>query len=203
MVKDDPLRTSFASIGRLLIVQPRVLVAGDHRRIEPCRRAHRWQDCLAAGSIGHRPCPRSGYGYTTAFWLLVSQAVSTCSRRPTPCVPEKTTSGALVRSGCVATGFLWAPCAGPVPGLIVTGAALEGASVPPSEPDHPPDCVCNFGGILVPTIETPFCLERANTGPFVGMDVETATGAAASKLMTRVRFPSPAPMFSMGYLLTG
>jgi cytochrome c biogenesis protein CcdA/thiol-disulfide isomerase/thioredoxin len=29
----------------------------------------------------------------------------------------------------VATGFLWAPCAGPVLGLILTGAALEGASV--------------------------------------------------------------------------
>jgi cytochrome c biogenesis protein CcdA/thiol-disulfide isomerase/thioredoxin len=29
----------------------------------------------------------------------------------------------------VATGFLWAPCAGPVLGLILTGAALKGASV--------------------------------------------------------------------------
>jgi cytochrome c biogenesis protein CcdA/thiol-disulfide isomerase/thioredoxin len=29
----------------------------------------------------------------------------------------------------VATGFLWAPCAGPVLGLILTGAALQGASV--------------------------------------------------------------------------
>ena len=29
----------------------------------------------------------------------------------------------------VATGFLWAPCAGPVLGLILTGAALNGASV--------------------------------------------------------------------------
>jgi cytochrome c biogenesis protein CcdA/thiol-disulfide isomerase/thioredoxin len=28
-----------------------------------------------------------------------------------------------------ATGFLWAPCAGPVLGLILTGAALQGASV--------------------------------------------------------------------------
>ena len=28
----------------------------------------------------------------------------------------------------VATGFLWAPCAGPVLGLILTGAALKGAS---------------------------------------------------------------------------
>jgi len=29
----------------------------------------------------------------------------------------------------VATGFLWAPCAGPVLGLILTGAALNGANV--------------------------------------------------------------------------
>jgi cytochrome c biogenesis protein CcdA/thiol-disulfide isomerase/thioredoxin len=29
----------------------------------------------------------------------------------------------------IATGFLWAPCAGPVLGLILTGAALQGASV--------------------------------------------------------------------------
>ena len=29
----------------------------------------------------------------------------------------------------IATGFLWAPCAGPVLGLILTGAALKGANV--------------------------------------------------------------------------
>jgi cytochrome c biogenesis protein CcdA/thiol-disulfide isomerase/thioredoxin len=29
---------------------------------------------------------------------------------------------------CIATGFLWAPCAGPVLGLILTGAALHGAN---------------------------------------------------------------------------
>jgi cytochrome c biogenesis protein CcdA/thiol-disulfide isomerase/thioredoxin len=29
----------------------------------------------------------------------------------------------------VATGFLWAPCAGPILGLVLTGAALRGASV--------------------------------------------------------------------------
>src|ERR1700727_1093725 len=28
----------------------------------------------------------------------------------------------------IATGFLWAPCAGPILGLILTGAALEGAN---------------------------------------------------------------------------
>ncbi len=29
----------------------------------------------------------------------------------------------------VATGLLWAPCAGPILGLVLTGAALQGASV--------------------------------------------------------------------------
>lgn len=36
--------------------------------------------------------------------------------------------GASVLLG-VATGFLWAPCAGPILGLILTGAAIQGASV--------------------------------------------------------------------------
>ena len=39
---------------------------------------------------------------------------------------ESTVVGSLVLG--VATGLLWAPCAGPVLGLILTGAALEGAS---------------------------------------------------------------------------
>src|SRR5215813_9280510 len=41
------------------------------------------------------------------------------------------TSGGAVLSSLVlgvATGLLWAPCAGPVLGLILTGAALNGAS---------------------------------------------------------------------------
>lgn len=32
----------------------------------------------------------------------------------------------------VATGLLWAPCAGPVLGLVLTGAALQGAGIPTS-----------------------------------------------------------------------
>jgi cytochrome c biogenesis protein CcdA/thiol-disulfide isomerase/thioredoxin len=42
------------------------------------------------------------------------------------------TQGAAMLSSIVlgvATGFLWAPCAGPVLGLILTGAALQGAGV--------------------------------------------------------------------------
>jgi cytochrome c biogenesis protein CcdA/thiol-disulfide isomerase/thioredoxin len=44
---------------------------------------------------------------------------------------EKETGGRVVLSSLllgVATGLLWAPCAGPVLGLILTGAALNGAS---------------------------------------------------------------------------
>jgi cytochrome c biogenesis protein CcdA/thiol-disulfide isomerase/thioredoxin len=40
----------------------------------------------------------------------------------------ETTVGSSVLLG-VATGFVWAPCAGPVMGLILTGAALRGPSV--------------------------------------------------------------------------
>jgi cytochrome c biogenesis protein CcdA/thiol-disulfide isomerase/thioredoxin len=42
-------------------------------------------------------------------------------------VGEETLLAPLVLG--VATGFLWAPCAGPVLGLILTGAALKGANV--------------------------------------------------------------------------
>jgi cytochrome c biogenesis protein CcdA/thiol-disulfide isomerase/thioredoxin len=44
---------------------------------------------------------------------------------------ESAPSGSFVSSlGLgVATGLLWAPCAGPILGLVLTGAALEGASV--------------------------------------------------------------------------
>ncbi|MGH8149806.1 MAG: cytochrome c biogenesis protein DipZ [Steroidobacteraceae bacterium] len=42
------------------------------------------------------------------------------------------TSGGRTAAGSfvigIATGFLWAPCAGPILGLILTGAALQGAS---------------------------------------------------------------------------
>jgi cytochrome c biogenesis protein CcdA len=43
-----------------------------------------------------------------------------------------TSGGATILQSCllgVAIGLLWAPCAGPVLGLILTGAALNGASV--------------------------------------------------------------------------
>jgi cytochrome c biogenesis protein CcdA len=44
------------------------------------------------------------------------------------------TDGQQVRAGSsfllgIATGLLWAPCAGPILGLVLTGAALRGASV--------------------------------------------------------------------------
>ena len=41
--------------------------------------------------------------------------------------PERGSIGASLLLG-VATGLLWAPCAGPILGLILTGAAINGAS---------------------------------------------------------------------------
>ena len=43
----------------------------------------------------------------------------------------------------VATGLLWAPCAGPVLGLILTGAALAGRERPD---DLPAACLCRGRG---------------------------------------------------------
>ncbi|MDK1373796.1 MULTISPECIES: cytochrome c biogenesis protein DipZ [unclassified Sinorhizobium] len=43
-------------------------------------------------------------------------------------VGQKTSVGASLLLG-VATGLLWAPCAGPILGLVLTGAALHGANV--------------------------------------------------------------------------
>src|SRR5215813_7657010 len=40
--------------------------------------------------------------------------------------PQASISGSFLLG--IATGFLWAPCAGPVLGLILTGAALNGAN---------------------------------------------------------------------------
>ena len=45
----------------------------------------------------------------------------------------------------IATGLLWAPCAGPVLGLILTGAALQGANV---QTTCPPACLCRGRGDL-------------------------------------------------------
>src|SRR5262249_13919167 len=44
---------------------------------------------------------------------------------------EQAKSGAILPSFLlgIATGLLWAPCAGPILGLILTGAALQGANV--------------------------------------------------------------------------
>ncbi|QET05443.1 redoxin domain-containing protein [Cupriavidus pauculus] len=45
----------------------------------------------------------------------------------TPSSTARAVGGSLVLG--VATGMLWAPCAGPILGLVLTGAALRGASV--------------------------------------------------------------------------
>ncbi len=85
------------------------------------------------------------YGRIAAMALLALSALALLSRRfaawaTRPLVALggrlQSGSGAGARRGVlpslvlgVATGFLWAPCAGPILGLILTGAALRGPSV--------------------------------------------------------------------------
>jgi cytochrome c biogenesis protein CcdA/thiol-disulfide isomerase/thioredoxin len=52
--------------------------------------------------------------------------LSDSAQGPTGTQPQSIVSSLLLG---VATGLLWAPCAGPVLGLILTGAALQGANV--------------------------------------------------------------------------
>jgi cytochrome c biogenesis protein CcdA/thiol-disulfide isomerase/thioredoxin len=75
--------------------------------------------------------------------LLLFPAVADRATRPLLALGSRLTeraSGASVEGGRsnpfwtslllgVATGLLWAPCAGPILGLLLTGAALQGASV--------------------------------------------------------------------------
>jgi cytochrome c biogenesis protein CcdA/thiol-disulfide isomerase/thioredoxin len=85
----------------------------------------------------------SNYGRIVALALLTVSALALLSRRfsdwitrPFVALGNRLTSGNVAgRSGPgtsallgVATGFLWAPCAGPILGLILTGAALRGPS---------------------------------------------------------------------------
>jgi cytochrome c biogenesis protein CcdA/thiol-disulfide isomerase/thioredoxin len=86
----------------------------------------------------------SDYGRIVALALLTVSALALLSRRfaewitrPLVALGNRLTSdtagarrgaGAALLLG-VATGFLWAPCAGPILGLILTGAALRGPSV--------------------------------------------------------------------------
>lgn len=85
----------------------------------------------------------NNYGRIVALALLALSALALLSRRlsdwitrPLVALGNRLTSGNLAgRSGAgtsallgVATGFLWAPCAGPILGLILTGAALRGPS---------------------------------------------------------------------------
>ncbi len=71
--------------------------------------------------------------------LLLFPALADRATRPLVALGARlseTASGSEARSPAgasfllgVATGLLWAPCAGPILGLILTGAALQGASV--------------------------------------------------------------------------
>ena len=64
-----------------------------------------------------------------AEWL--SRPLVALGRRLTPVGPSDDEGAGPFASALlgVATGLLWAPCAGPILGLVLTGAALNGASV--------------------------------------------------------------------------
>ncbi|MGR9173707.1 cytochrome c biogenesis protein DipZ [Hyphomicrobiales bacterium] len=86
------------------------------------------------------------YGRLAALFLLVIFGISLISPRVASFITQPlvdfgnrllnasgrtgaapTAAGALVLG--VATGLLWAPCAGPILGLVLTGAALQGANL--------------------------------------------------------------------------
>src|SRR6185437_1018476 len=83
------------------------------------------------------------YGRIAAMVLLTLFAVTLLSRsladrltRPLVALGDRLSGEASTGSGIgasfllgIATGLLWAPCAGPILGLVLTGAAIGGASV--------------------------------------------------------------------------
>jgi cytochrome c biogenesis protein CcdA/thiol-disulfide isomerase/thioredoxin len=83
------------------------------------------------------------YGRIAAMVLLALFAVTLLSRtladrltRPLVALGNRLSGEAGAQSGIassfllgIATGLLWAPCAGPILGLVLTGAAIGGASV--------------------------------------------------------------------------
>src|SRR6202000_3351125 len=81
------------------------------------------------------------YGRILALILLAFFGVTLLSRsladrltRPLVALGDRMTQGAGSGVGAsfilgIATGLLWAPCAGPILGLLLTGAALQGANV--------------------------------------------------------------------------
>ncbi len=86
------------------------------------------------------------YGRYTALVLLavfgvalIFPSISERLTRPLVALGDRLSQNALAGEGRssllpslllgVATGLLWAPCAGPILGLILTGAAIQGASV--------------------------------------------------------------------------
>ncbi|NYT41849.1 cytochrome c biogenesis protein DipZ [Sphingomonas sp. R-74633] len=71
------------------------------------------------------------FGLTLLFPAIGDRAMQPLVRlgsRLSQSADKNTGFGASLLLG-VATGLLWAPCAGPILGLILTGAALQGASV--------------------------------------------------------------------------
>ncbi|EPE97385.1 cytochrome c biogenesis protein DipZ [Rhizobium grahamii] len=74
----------------------------------------------------------TGFGVT-----LLSPRIAAVVTRPAVALGSRLSQQAIGKKGSVgtsfllgvATGLLWAPCAGPILGLVLTGAALQGANV--------------------------------------------------------------------------
>jgi len=74
----------------------------------------------------------AGFGVT-----LLSPRIAAVATRPAVALGSRLSQQASGKKGSVgtsfllgvATGLLWAPCAGPILGLVLTGAALQGANV--------------------------------------------------------------------------
>src|SRR5471032_2219792 len=63
----------------------------------------------------------------TAPLVALGSRLSNAAQQPTPDGKQGSISASFLLG--IATGLLWAPCAGPILGLVLTGAALNGASV--------------------------------------------------------------------------
>ncbi len=74
------------------------------------------------------------FGVTLLFPALADRLTRPLVARARGCRKSAEEGGAQILPSLllgVATGLLWAPCAGPVLGLILTGAALEGRASAP------------------------------------------------------------------------
>ena len=111
----------------------------------------------------------------------------------------------------IGTGLLWAPCAGPILGLVLTGAALHGANVGTfglllayAAGAATTDSVDSLRGLRAPIASMSFCstpfvpaLDRRVSQP---VSTPSATAATATSTATpsprRTHSPAPSEFFS-------